>query len=59
MRFLLIPFLVFLVSFAVLRTSNHWSTKNNWKRIGLELSVSILAFLLTTVVIGVIITFFN
>lgn len=59
MRFLIIPFVVFLLSFLVVRTSNRWSTVNNWKRIGLEVGVSILAFLLTTVVIGVIIVFFN
>jgi len=59
MRFLIIPFLVFLLSFLVVRTSNRWSTVNNWRRIGLEVGVSILAFLLTTVVIGVIIVFFN
>lgn len=59
MRFLLVPFLVFLISFAVVRTSKRWSTVNNWRRIGLELGVSVLAFLLTTLVIGVIIVFFN
>jgi hypothetical protein len=59
MRFLIIPFLVFLLSFLVVRTSNRWSTVNNWRRIGLEVGVSVLAFLLTTVVIGAIIVFFN
>lgn len=59
MRFLIIPFIVFLLSFAVVRTSNRWSTLNNWKRIGLELGVGVSAFVLTTIVIGVIVTFFN
>ena len=59
MRFLIIPFVVFLLSFLAVRTSNRWSTVNNWRRIGLEVGVSVLAFLLTSVVIGVIITVFN
>jgi hypothetical protein len=59
MRFLLIPFLVFLVSFAVVRTSNRWSTLDNWRRIGLELLVGSLAFVLTAVIIGIIVVFFN
>lgn len=59
MRFLVIPFVVFLISFVVLRTSNRWSTKTNWKRIGLELGVSALAFLLATGIITTIVVFFN
>ena len=59
MRFLLVPFLVFLISFAVVRTSKRWSTVGNWKRIVIEVGVSAVAFLLTTLVIGVIIVFFN
>ena len=55
MRFLVIPFIVFLISFVVVRTSNRWSTKTNWKRIGLELGVSALAFLLATGIITTIV----
>lgn len=59
MRFLIIPFIVFLLSFAVVRTSNRWSTLSNWRRIGLELLVGTLAFVLTVGIIGVIVVFFN
>lgn len=59
MRFLIIPFIVFLLSFAVVRTSNRWSTLSNWRRIGLELLVGTLAFVLTAGIIGVIVVFFN
>ena len=59
MRFLVIPFIVFLISFVVLRTSNRWSTTTNWKRIGLELGVSSLAFLLATGIITTIVVFFD
>lgn len=59
MRFLIIPFCIFLLSFAVIRTSGMWSTKDNWKRICLEVGVSFLAFVLAVIVIGGIVTFFN
>ena len=59
MRFLIIPFLMFILSFAVLRTSGIWSTKKNWKRIALETGVAAGASLLTILVVGFIITVFN
>ena len=59
MRFLIIPFMVFVISFALIRTSNHWSTVDNWKRIGLELLVSVIAFIITTGIIAILVIFFN
>ena len=59
MRFLLIPFLIFVSSFVLLRTSGVWSTKQNWRRISLEAGVALAAGLLTFAVIGSIIVFFN
>lgn len=59
MRFLLIPFLIFVASFVILRTSGIWSTKQNWKRIALEAGVALGAGVLTFLVIGSIIVFFN
>lgn len=59
MRFLMIPFLMFILSFIVLRTSGVWSTKKNWKRIALEIGVAFGASLLTILLVGFIITVFN
>jgi hypothetical protein len=59
MRFLIFPFMMFLLSFAVLRTSGVWSTKKNWKRIALEAGVAFGASLLTLVIVGFIIVVFN
>jgi hypothetical protein len=51
--------MVFVISFALIRTSNHWSTVNNWKRIGLELFVSAVAFIVTTGIIAILVIFFD
>ena len=59
MRFLIIPFIVFLLSFLVLRTSGVWSTKKNWKRIGLETGVAFAASVLMVVIISFIVIIFN
>lgn len=59
MRFLLIPFLLFVLSFVLLRTSGIWSTKKNWKRIALEVGVALGASVLSIGVVGFIVTVFN
>ena len=59
MRHLIIPFFVFLLSFSMLRTSGIWSTKENWKRIGLESGVALGAAVLTAVILSIIIVFFD
>jgi hypothetical protein len=53
------PFFIFILMFVILRTSNIWSTKKNWKRIALETGVAFAATLLSITAIGVIVTFFN
>lgn len=58
MRFLIIPFMIFVLSFMTLRTSGVWSTKNNWKRIGLETGVALGATAVTIILITLIVTFF-
>lgn len=59
MRFLLIPFLFFVLSFVLLRTSGIWSTKKNWKRIALEIGVALGASVLSIALVGFIVTVFN
>lgn len=59
MRFLIVPFFIFILSFVLLRSSGVWSTKQNWKRIGLESGVALGAAVLTAAVLGFIIVFFN
>lgn len=59
MRFLIMPFLMFVLSFIVLRTSGVWSTKKNWKRIGIELGVAFGATILSTLIVGFIVIVFN
>lgn len=59
MRFLLVPFLLFILCFIVLRTLGVWSTKENWKRIGLEVTVALAASVLSVLLAGFIIVVFN
>ena len=59
MRFLLMPFLMFVLSFVVLRTSGVWSTKKNWKRIALESGIAFGATILATLIVGFIVIVFN
>ena len=59
MRFLIMPFIVFLVCFAMLRTSGIWSTKRNWKRIAIETGFALFASVLSIVFISIIIILFN
>lgn len=59
MRFLLMPFLLFVLSFILLRTSGIWSTKKNWKRIALEVGVALGASVLSIALVGFIVTVFN
>lgn len=59
MRFLLMPFLMFVLSFAVLRTSGVWSTKKNWKRIGIEIGIAFGATILSTLIVSFIVIVFN
>ena len=58
MRYLLFPLLIFVVSFIILRTSNMWSTTDNWKRIGIEVGVSVGACVLASIIIGAIVILF-
>lgn len=59
MRFLLVPFLLFCISWWVLWTVKAWSTKSTWRRIGLITATNLGAFVVTFAVIGFIVTFFN
>lgn len=59
MRFLLMPFLMFVLSFVVLRTSGVWSTKKNWKRIGIEIGIAFGATILSTLIVSFIVIVFN
>jgi hypothetical protein len=59
MRFLLVPLLMFILCFSVLRTSGVWSTKKNWKRIGLEVGVAAAATVLSILLVGFIVVVFD
>jgi hypothetical protein len=59
MRFLIMPFIVFLMCFAILRTSGIWSTKKNWKRIAIESTFALLAAGLSIMFTGIIVILFN
>jgi hypothetical protein len=59
MRFLIMPIFIFILMFVILRTSNIWSTKKNWKRIALETGVAFAATLLSITAIGAIVVLFN
>lgn len=57
MRFLIIPFFMFCVTWWALWTGPVWSNKKSWKRIGLITLTNIGAFILTALVMWLIIIF--
>lgn len=61
MRFLIVPFFVFAVSFAILQFYKplKLNKAERWKGIGREVFISISAAIVTAIILFVVIVFFN